>query len=107
MSHVQHHGNREQTLNYFVRDAGDGNLEILRCSSALGYPTAAAAKDAKIKEMQEEMRFHFDTIGGLLNDIKRVKAQQRKRRLYCEINGFMDEIEKDRQRQNKVTELSF
>ncbi len=56
MSHGYDRSNEKPQLNYFVSDAGDGNPQIIRCSSPLGYLTAAATKEAKIKEIQEEMR---------------------------------------------------
>jgi hypothetical protein len=92
--------------NYFVRD-DYANPQLITCSAPLGYPTVAAAKEAKVKEIQEEMRFHLETIGGLLNDIEQAKEQQSHIRLYCEINGFLSEIEKARSEQEKVRKLSL
>lgn len=105
MSHVHDRSNEESTLNYFVSYDGGGNLQIIRCSSPLGYSMVAAAKDAKIKEIKEEIRFHLETIGGLLNDIEEEEEQQRRMRLYCEINGFLNEIEKARKEETKVRKL--
>ncbi len=98
MSRVHDRSIEEPKPNYFVSDAGDGNPQIIRCSSPLGYPTVAAAKEAKIKEIQEEMRFHL-TIGA--------KEQQSRMRLYCEINGLLNAIENAKKKEERVKKLEL
>jgi hypothetical protein len=56
--------NTMQTANYFVREHRGGNPQIIRCSPPRGYPTATAAREAKIKEIEEQIRFCCETING-------------------------------------------
>jgi hypothetical protein len=107
MSQIHNRSNEKQTRNYFVTDACDGIPQLLTCSAPRGYLTVAAAKEAKIKELQEELRFDLQTIGGLLSDIEKAEEQQRQMRLYCEINGLLNEIEEVRNEQEKVRTLSL
>jgi hypothetical protein len=101
MSQVSNSNKITPNPNYFARVDLDGNPKLLRCSPQGGYPTAAAAIEAEIKEIQEQMRFHLDTISGLLNDIEDAKEQQGHAHLYCEINALLNEIEKPERRRKR------
>jgi hypothetical protein len=107
MSQVSNTNKIRTHHSYCVRvDRCDGP-ELIKCSPQGGYRTVAAAKEARIEEIQENMRFDLETISGLLNDIKDAKKQQNRMRLYCEINAFLNEIEKARKEQEKVRGLSL
>ena len=87
--------------NYFIREDRNGNPQLARCSTLGGYSTRAAAKDANIKEIKEEIQFHL----GLLRDIEKAKERQGHIRLYRESNCLLDEIEKAVTREKKVRRL--
>jgi hypothetical protein len=59
--------------NYFVSVDLDGNPKLIRCSPPQGYPTVAAARKAKLKEMEDEICFYYEQINGFMNDIERGK----------------------------------
>jgi hypothetical protein len=107
MSQINNRSNEKQKRNYFVRDDCDGISQLITCSAPQGYPTVVAAKEAKIKEIQEEIRFDLQIIGGLLSDIEKTEEQQRQMRLYCGINALLNEIEGVRNEQEKVRTLSL
>jgi hypothetical protein len=107
MSKPSKSSKKRKTLNYCVTLDGDGNPELISCSPPGGYSTVAAAKEAEIKEIQGEIRFCLETISGLLNDIKDAKEQQGHASLYCEINAFMDEIERAKKKEEKVRNLEL
>jgi hypothetical protein len=70
--------NTMQTANYFVREHRGGNPQIIRCSPPRGYPTATAAREAKIKEIEEQIRFCCETINGFMDDIEAAKKELEK-----------------------------
>jgi hypothetical protein len=105
MSYESNSGEKPQK-HYCVIAARDGNPKLISCCPPGGYPTVATAKEAEIKEIKEKIRFHLETITGLLNDIKEAK-EQRDRVLYCEINGLMDEIEEAKKEEAKVRKLEL
>jgi hypothetical protein len=105
MLQTSNHNNAMQTPNCFVWEDRDGNPHLVTCSTLRGYPTVSAAKEAEIKEIKEKRRFHLETVSGLLNDIKGTREQQSRASVYCEINAFMDEIEKAGREEEKIRGL--
>src|SRR5215831_11867104 len=93
--------------NYFVRGDRNSDLTVIRYLPPLGHRTLPAAKEAKIKEIREEMRFDLETISGFLNDIQKAKEPQHRMCLCCEINVLMDDIEEIRKDEETVRRLTF
>ena len=44
-------------VNYFIRSGADGVRTLARCSPPAGYATLAAAKEAEIRELNEEISY--------------------------------------------------
>jgi hypothetical protein len=105
MNQVSNSNNPATVSNYYVRVDRDGDPKLSSCSPPAGYSTVAGAQQAEIKEINEGIRFHIEMIGAFLNDLAQAKKQQRRMRLYCEINGLMNEIEKARSEEAKVRKL--
>jgi hypothetical protein len=103
MSHVSNSSRPQK--HYFVTSARDGNPKLSSCSPPAGYSTVAGAKEAEIKEIKEKISFHLETISGFFNDIKEAKDRQLQMRLYCEINGLMNEIERAKAEEAEVRKL--
>jgi hypothetical protein len=78
MTQVSNSNNPAPVSNYYVRVGPDGNPTIRKCSSSGGYPTATAAKEAKIKEIEEQIRFWYREINGLMSDIEEAKKKLEK-----------------------------
>jgi hypothetical protein len=78
MSEVSNSNKVTTHRNYFISvDRGD-NPKLIACSPPLGYPTVAAAKEAKIKEIQDELRFYWEEINGLMDCIEEAEKTKEK-----------------------------
>src|SRR6266576_1648305 len=89
MSHVHDRSNDDPQLNYCVSDVGDGDLKIMRTEAPLGSETAVAAKEARIEQIQNDIRGYRESINRCLDELEQATNG---RELQDDARSYLDAI---------------
>jgi hypothetical protein len=89
MSRVHDRSNEDPKANYLVSVTGDGNPKLSSCSPPAGYSTVAGAKEARIEEIQNDIRCYRETINGYLNELEEATKG---RVLQDDVRSYLDAI---------------